>query len=412
MKSAGIISVGNELLTGRITNTNAAYLAEKLLSAGLKVTGCHTVADEIDSIKSALQCLAGQADIILITGGLGPTADDLTREALAVFLGVRLELRGDLLEDIRRFFVRADKSMPDTNKKQAYLPAGSEALINEIGTAPGIMAQKAGRVFFALPGVPAEMKIMFENAVLPKLQTLVSQQHIVIRKLKCFGTGESAIAQMLGSLMKRRRNPQINCTAEYGVISLWIIAQGRDRNSAEQMARNDEKVLREKLGNLVFGTDEQTLARIVGTELALQNKTIAVAESCTAGLLAKILTDIPGASRYFTQGWITYSNKSKTSRLGVQAELIERFGAVSRQVAEAMAVGARQKAGTDYAIAITGIAGPAGATEQKPAGLVYICMDSQQGCRTQGFVFCGDRDLVRHRAANTALNMLRLRLKN
>jgi nicotinamide-nucleotide amidase len=412
MKTAGIISVGNELLTGQTTNTNAMYLAEMLLSTGMKVVSCHTVPDEIDSIKEALESLAGKTDIILITGGLGPTDDDVTREAVADFLGVRLELKKDLLENISRFFAQRDKSMPDTNKKQAYLPRGSNALTNEIGTAPGIVAEKDGRVFFALPGVPNEMKIMFENTVLPKLQSLTRQQHIVSRKIKCFGAGESTIAEMLGSLMKRGRNPQINCTVEYGVITIWIIAQAEGEYSAARMVDEDEKIIRQKLGELVFGADEQTLAQVVGEKLALQKKILAVAESCTAGLLAKILTDVPGSSGYFTQGWITYSNESKTMLLGVPAGLIKKFGAVSEKVAETMAVGARQKAGADYAIAITGIAGPDGANEQKQVGLVYISLDSPDGCRTERYVLPGDRESIRLRAANTALNMLRLRLGN
>ena len=210
--------------------------------------------------------------------------------------------------------------------------------------------------------------------------------------------------------MQRGRNPLINCTVEYGVVTLHIIATAKDKNKARQMAENDEKSLRNTLGNLVYGTGEQTLAEVVGEKLARNKKTLAVAESCTGGTLAKLLTDIPGASRYFTYGWVTYSNRAKISELGVPADLIDKYGAVSEQVAQAMAQGARRKAGTDFAIAITGIAGPAGGSEQKPVGLVYVSVDSDSGCETERYIFSHDRDFIRLRAAQTALNMLRLQL--
>jgi len=210
--------------------------------------------------------------------------------------------------------------------------------------------------------------------------------------------------------MQRGRNPLVNCTAKHSIITLTITATAKDKDKANQIAENSEKSLRNKLGGLVYGTEEQTLAEVVGEKLAQQKTTIAVAESCTGGALAKLLTDIPGASRYFTYGWITYSNTAKTSELGVPADLIEKYGAVSEEVAQAMAQGARTKARTDFAIGITGIAGPAGGTEQKPAGLVYISIDSHNGCDTKHCLFFHDRQSIRLRAAQTALNMLRLKL--
>jgi nicotinamide-nucleotide amidase len=230
---------------------------------------------------------------------------------------------------------------------------------------------------------------------------------MVVRKLKCFGAGESSIAEKLGELMRRGRNPLINCTAKHGVITLYIIATAKDKIQAEQMAEKDEELLRNILGELIYGTGEQTLAEVVGQKLAQQKKTIAVAESCTGGTLAKLLTDIPGASRYFTHGWVTYSNDAKRSELGVSAHLIEQHGAVSELVAESMARGARKRAGTTFAIGVTGIAGPSGAGEQKPVGLVYISVDSDSGCVTKRFIFHHNRASIRLRAAQTALNMVR-----
>ncbi len=410
MKKASVISIGNELLNGQTIGTNASYLNGRLLSIGIPTISSYTVGDDIDLIVRMLNLASGDADVVLVTGGLGPTDDDATRQAFAKFLGVELRFKNELLERIQDFFSRRDLQMPEKTKVQAYIPAGTKALANNLGTAPGIMADYKEKLFFAMPGVPAEMKKMFEEQVLPELAKLTTGQAIVTRKLKCFGAGESNIAEKLGDLMQRGRNPLINCTVHYGVITLQIIAIAEDEDEAQLMAEKDEKTLRNILGELVYGTGEQTLAEVVGEKLAQAKKTIAIAESCTGGTLAKLLTDIPGASRYFTYGWVTYSNAAKVKELGVEADLIEKDGAVSYRIAEAMARGARKRAGTDFAIGITGIAGPSGGSEQKPVGLVYISVDSDNGCETKRFIFAHSRDFIRLQTAQTALNMLRLKL--
>jgi len=422
MKKASIVSIGNELLNGQKVDTNTTYLSGQLLSIGIPVVSFYTIGDDTDTIVRAFN-LAGtflNADIVLSIGGLGPTDDDLTRQAFAKFLGTELQLQEKLLDKIQNFFTRRNLPMSDKNKIQAYIPAGAKAIENTLGTAPGIVAEAKGKLLVALPGVPSEMKQMFAESVLPELARFVGgpppvldgrgTQAVVVRKLRCFGTGESNIAELLGPLMQRGRNPLINCTAKHGVSTLTITATAKDKDKAHHKAEKDEKLLRNKLGELVYGTEEQTLADVVGEELALQKMTIAVAESCTGGTLAKLLTDISGASRYFTHGWVAYSSTAKTGELGVPADLIEKYGAVSEQVAQAMAQGARTKAQTDYAIGITGIAGPAGGTEQKPVGLVYISVDSDNGCDTKRCLFSHDRQCIRLRAAQTALNMLRLKL--
>jgi nicotinamide-nucleotide amidase len=410
MIKASIVSIGNELLSGQTIDTNAAYISSKLLSVNIPAVSFYSIGDDEEAIVRTLELACRDADVVIATGGLGPTDDDLTRQAFAAFLDAELELQQELLQKIRDFFVQRSLQMPDKNEIQAYIPAGAKAVANDLGTAPGIMAQKGGKLLVALPGVPSEMKPMFEQSVLPEIERLSRGQAVVVRKLRCFGAGESAIAQMLGSMMQRGRNPLVNCTVQYGVVTLQIVATAGDKNKARKMAENDEKTLRNTLGKLIYGTGEQTLAEVVGEKLARNKKTLAVAESCTGGTLAKLLTDIPGASRYFTYGWITYSNPAKTSELGVPPELIDKYGAVSEQVAEAMARGARRKAGTDFAIGITGIAGPAGGSEQKPVGLVYVSMDSDAVCETERYVFSHDREFIRFRAAQTALNMLRLQL--
>jgi len=408
MKKAAIVSVGNEILSGRTVDTNAAYLGRELLSVGVPVVSTYTVGDDVDSITRVLNLAALDADIVLVTGGLGPTDDDVTRQAFAEFLGVELQLRAELLEKLENFFARRGLEMPEKNKIQAHIPAGAKPLPNNRGTAPGMIAEMDGKVFAALPGVPSEMKQMFSESVLPQLEQLTSGQAVVVQRLKCYGAGESTIAEMVGPLMQRGRNPLINCTVTFGEITLHVVAMANSRQEAQKMADKDVETLRNLLGDLVCGTGEQSLAEVVGLDLARYGKTLALAESCTGGLLAKLLTDVAGASRYFTHGWITYSNSAKTGQIGVSADLIKRHGAVSEEVAQAMARGARRQARADYAIGITGI----GATEQKPVGLVYICVDSDEKSEVNCCRFSGDRSSVRRRAAQTALNMLRLQLKD
>ena len=410
VKKAGILSIGNELLNGRTVDTNATYIAGRLRIVSLPVVSVHSVPDDVPAIERALALAAGEADVVVATGGLGPTDDDVTRQAFAGFMGVELVLRPDLLEKIRQFFDRRGMEMPARNSIQACIPQGAAAIENEMGTAPGIRAQKDGKRLFALPGVPAEMRHMLDTQVLSELRSLVTGQAIAVRRLKCFGAGESKVAQMIGDAMQRGRNPLVNCTVHTGVISLEVVATAADRAEAEKMAEREERSLRTVLGKLVYGTDDQTLAEVVGEGLLRTRKTLAVAESCTGGLLAELITDIPGSSRYFACGWVTYSNEAKYRELEVPPEMIDTYGAVSEQVAQAMAQGARRRAGTDYAIAITGIAGPGGGNEQKPVGLVYIAVDNGDSTDTSRYIFSFDRSSVRLRAAQTALNTLRLKL--
>ena len=411
MRKASIVSIGNEILSGQTVDTNTAYLSRELFSIGIPVVSSYTVGDDIDSIVRSLKLAASDAELVLATGGLGPTDDDLTRQAFAKFLGTELQLQNGILQKIDNLFTSRDLQMPAKNKIQAYIPAGAKALTNNLGTAPGIMAKVKDKLVVSLPGVPSEMMRMFEESVFPELRRFSGGQAVVVKKLKCFGAGESTIAELLGSLCQRGRNPLINCTVEYGVITLHIIATAKDKNKARQMAQKDEKMLTGLLGQLIYSTAEKTLSEVVGLKLAERKKTIAVAESCTGGTLAKLLTDVPGASRYFKQGWITYSNTAKISELGIPANLIKNYGAVSEQVAAAMAKCARKKAKTDFAIGITGIAGPTGGSEQKPVGLVYISVDSDTGCETKRFIFPHNRDFMRLQTAQTALNILRLKLE-
>lgn len=406
MKTACTISIGNELLCGRTVDTNAAFLASALASLSIPVRRHYTLGDEVDAIAETIQAAAAQTEIILITGGLGPTEDDVTRQGLARFLGAQLRLHQDQLEHITALFRTFRRDMPACNEIQARFPAGTEPLENSLGTAPGIFARHDGKLIFVLPGIPQEMKRMFQLVVAPLLKEQAGCQAILTRRLQCYGTGESTIAELLGEMMERGRNPLINCTVHRGVITLHIVAKADNISHAAQLAESDEQALREKLGDLVYGCDGQSLADVVGAKLLKRGRTIAVAESCTGGLLAKLVTDVPGSSRYFTQGWVTYSDEAKTTQLGVPRQMLDEHGAVSAEVAGAMAAGARRQSGSDYAIGITGIAGPTGGTEQKPVGLVFIGIDSDSGSNVKRHVFSRDRQYIRQRAANEALHGL------
>jgi len=409
--NAAIISIGNELLNGHTVNTNSNWLCGRLLTISIPVIYNCDIGDDIDEIKNAIEYASGKADIILITGGLGPTDDDLTRDGIAKFLGVKLEYHPDIFEKIKKFFAARNYPMPEKNKIQAYLPAGTSEIENNLGTAPGIFYKGNKKIIAAFPGVPSEMKQMFDESILPKLKGICGGDFLVVRKVRCIGAGESTIAEMLDDLMNRGRNPLINCTVDHGIITLHIVARAEDKKTAEAMAQKDIEKLRGILGKLIYGLDEQSLAEVVGQKLLEKKKTLATAESCTGGLIAKMITDVPGSSKYFTYGWVTYSNESKISELGVEKGLIEQFGSVSSEVSQAMAAGAREKANSDYAIAVTGIAGPQGGNEKKPVGLVYISIASDKGVDTEQFLFgLRNRDFIRLRTCQNALNLLRLKL--
>ena len=410
MKKASIISIGNELLSGDGLDTNSRWLSKRLLLMGIPTVSISTVGDDISMISDAIGQAASYAEIILITGGLGPTEDDLTRYAVADFLGAELTLRDKVFRQIGAFFKSRNITMNKINKIQAYFPEGAKVLGNSSGTAPGMMSMYRDKLIVAMPGVPSEMKPMFTEHVAGEIEKYGHGQVILTGKVKCFGTCESAIAGKLGDIMGRESSPLVNCTVSGGIITLHIVAIAPTEALAREMIDTQTHEICELLGDTVYSTEDKTLAQVAADELKKWKKTICVAESCTGGLLAKTLTDAPGATEYFTQGWVTYCNEAKISQLGVDRKTIEEHGAVSEQVALEMAHGARKNADTDVAIAITGIAGPRGRTEQKPVGLVYIAVETQNARNVHRFVFSYSREYVRQRAVLTALNLLRLEL--
>ena len=406
-----IICVGNELLNGHTVDTNSNWLCSRLLTASVSVVYSCCIGDDIKEIKNAIEYATQKAQIVLITGGLGPTDDDITRNAIAEFLNVKLVYHSQIDQKIKDYFKLRNYPMPARNSIQAYLPAGTSEIENPLGTAPGILYSDGKKIIASIPGVPSEMKRMFDETVLPRIEKFAQGDYVIVRKIGCIGAGESTIADMLGALMTRGRNPLINCTVNCGIITLHIISHSKDKQQAEILAEKDVEKLCGLLGDLVFGFDGESLAEVVGKKLLRDKKTLALAESCTGGLIAKQITDIPGSSGYFKCGWITYSNEAKISQLGVKEELIEKFGAVSAEVASAMAAGAKEKSGADFAAAVTGIAGSCGGSEQKPVGLVYIAIASEKSVETEKFLFGPrNRDFIRQRTCQNALNLLRLKL--
>lgn len=407
-----VISVGNEITLGQTVDTNTAWLSRRLAEVGVRVILHATVADEIAPLDREIRRGCELAELVLVTGGLGPTEDDLTRQALAAVLGAPLELHEDSLERIRTFFKERGRPMPEANAIQATFPAGSTPIENTCGTAPGMRAQVGRATIFVMPGVPREMRVMYDRDVLPFLRERTGGAVILARTILTFGAGESDVGERIRDLMQRGRNPTVGTTAQQAVIGVRIHAAGASPAEAATLLEQTSTEVRSRLGSLVFGQDDDTLWSAVVRDLIARGRTVSTAESCTGGLVAKRLTDVPGSSACFLDGVVTYTNAAKSRLLGVPPNLIAAEGAVSRSVAETMATNCCRLSGSDYAIAITGIAGPTGGTQEKPVGLVFIALADAAGCtvtETRWGAFL-TREEIRDRASKAAINLLRQRL--
>lgn len=408
--NARIISIGTELTYGLTVDTNAAWLSQRLAAIGVPVTMHVTVPDDAAVICDVVRRAASGATVVLVTGGLGPTADDVTRGAVADAAGKPLVVHARSLDRIRGYCERIERTMPASNEVQALLPDGADAIDNDCGTAPGFQVCIAEATVFVMPGVPHEMRAMYERAVAPRIAEGSSGGAIVTRTLRCFGAGEATMAERIADLMVGGRNPQVGITASEGVISVRIIARGLDPDDARSMADGEAALVRDRLGRYVFGQEEQTLQEAVAALLGERRLTVSTAESCTGGLLAKMLTDVPGSSGYFTGGFVAYANEEKARSLGVTGGLIDTHGAVSEQVAAAMAEGCRRVTGADLALSTTGIAGPTGGSPDKPVGLVYIARADASETAVRRLNLGGHltRAAIRDRACKAVLNFLRL----
>ena len=408
---AEIMSIGQELVLGEITDTNASYISTRLATLGIDVRYHTCVGDFAKDLAEVLGIATRRADVIVITGGLGPTADDVTRQVVAELCNAPLTLDEGSLRRIEALFRARNYVMSPNNRIQAMIPEGAEVIPNNNGTASGFCIKHGRAVMMTLPGVPSEMKRMFEEWVYPRVQTMTGNTGIIATKLlNCFGMGESLVGQKIHDLMDTSRNPYVGTMVHAGVVSVRIIAKAATSEAAQPLIAQAEREIRERLGNVIFGVNDEGLEHAVAAQLARVNMTLAVAESCTGGLVAHKLTNVPGISKYFLEGIVAYSNETKVEVLSVPKELIEKHGAVSAQVAEAMAKGVQVRSDANFAIGVTGIAGPTGATPTKPVGLVYIAVAIPGDVQVQEFRFGGSREDIKERAAKAALNMLRLRI--
>jgi nicotinamide-nucleotide amidase len=407
--NAEIIGIGSELLLGQIANTDAQYLSQQLSFLGVNVFWHTVVGDNRCRILEALRIASERSDIIITTGGLGPTMDDLSKETVAEFLGMTLEMHEPSLERIRGYFESMGRAMSENNAKQALFPREAIVLQNDNGTAPGAILEKNGKAYIVLPGPPFELQPMFDRYVVPYL-IKKSGQGIYSKVLRIFGIGESTVEVMVKDLLLNQNNPTIAPLASMGEVTLRITAKAASREEADALIQPLQEEIEKRLGNAVYGFDDDRMETVVVDLLRKKGHTLAAAESCTGGFITNLITNVPGASDVFLESCVTYSNQAKVSRLGVAEETLTAYGAVSRQTAMEMAEGIRCTSHADIGIAVTGIAGPGGGTAQKPVGLVYIALSDKNGTEARELRLTGDRLRIKNGSALRLLNWLRLHL--
>ena len=406
-----ILTIGTELLLGQIVDSNASWIAERLAEAGIDLFYKTTVGDNTSRIEAALRQALGRAEVVITTGGLGPTEDDLTRDVVAAVLGRPLRLDPAVLAHIERRFAHRRIPMSENNRKQAMVPEGAEVLHNPNGTAPGLFLKDGGRCVACMPGVPAEMKPMLTDQVIPRIrETFGIRSRIVSRVLKTCGISESKVDQAIGDYFREMRNPTIGVLAHAGEIHIRLTCKGEKPAEIARLLDELEEKIRQRLGSLIFGRDEDRLEALVGQLLRERKATLAVAESCTGGLIASRITDIAGSSDYFERGVVSYSIPAKEQILGVPEAILRGFGPVSLPVAQAMADGVRRLSGTTFGLASTGIAGPTGGTPDRPVGFVCIALSWDGGDVAREYRLHGGRELIKYRTAQMALEMLRRHL--
>ncbi|KPV39880.1 damage-inducible protein CinA [Alicyclobacillus ferrooxydans] len=397
------IAIGSEILLGQILNAHARTVSLAFAEQGFFLYYHTAVGDNLDRIANLLRQAGKRSNVIVITGGLGPTEDDLTREAVAQVLGRELHLVPDAVAEIERFFAGRGRPMPEVNRKQAMLIDGGEFLPNPNGTAPGQYVESEGVHYFLLPGPPLEMKPMLDNYVVLRLKQLLPNSSVLVsRTLHFCGIGESTVNEEVIDLLALQ-NPTVAPLASEGEMLLRITASAATAESAQELIAPLEKQLREQFPKYIYGVDSDSLPSVVGDALRARGATLSAAESCTGGLLSSMITAIPGASQYFFGGVVSYDNSVKSSVLGVSEETLKEHGAVSEEAAREMALGVRSACGTTFGVSITGIAGPGGGTAEKPVGLVYIGLADSDGCDVYRLQLRGSREQIRLRAAKQLL---------
>jgi nicotinamide-nucleotide amidase len=407
--NAEIIAVGNELLLGRISNDNAAYISGRLSEAGLKVNFHTAVGDDPGHLGEVLKTALGRSDVLVLTGGLGPTEDDLTGETVAVALGRKFVLHEKTLALIKKRYARMHRYMDGRNLKQAHVPEGATVLENSRGTAPGCIIEWKGRLVVLLPGPPSEMKPMFDKAVLPRLLK-ESSWEVKTVDLKIFGLGESLVEEKVSEFTGMGKNPSVATYVQEGEVTLRITARFGRGGKPDSILSPILKPVMRRLGRCVFSTQGETLPEAVGRLLIKKEISISVAESCTGGMLSEYLTGVPGISSVFSLGIVAYGNDMKIKLLGVGSGTLEKHGALSARTAEEMAAGIRKKARSDIGISITGIAGPGGGTPGKPVGLAFIGFSDGDGTFSRELNLIGDRRKIRRLCCLHALDIVRRRI--
>ena len=410
-----LVSTGTELLLGQIVNTNAPFLAGRLNELGFSVLYQTTVGDNRDRMKNVLKTAVERADIVITSGGLGPTQGDITKEVTAALFNKSMYLHEESARRIKHYFDERRLSMTDNNLRQAMMPEGSRIIANTCGTAPGVITEDEAseKIIINLPGPPRELSAMFETSVVPYLQARFGLQGaIVSRVLRTYGLGESALEERIKTYIAAQSNPTLALLARNGEIHVRITARADSEALALQLIDGLESQIRPLLQEHIFGIDDETLEASAGQLLSAGKLSLALAESCTGGLVSSMITDVPGSSRYLTGSIVCYSNAIKINQVGVPADIIAENGAVSPETAEQMAVGIKTKFQTDIGLGITGIAGPDGATKDKPVGLVYIAIAGPAGSICHEHYFTGSRTNIKHRTALAALTHLRQYLIN
>jgi len=407
---AEILTIGDELLRGEIVDSNKAFLSDRLFGLGIETRFQVSVGDHPEDMEDAFRRAAGRSHVALVSGGLGPTRDDLTIEVLARTFGRRLEVDQASLEAIKAFFARFGREMAPINAKQASFPQGAEVLFNPIGTAPGCLLEESGTLFFCMPGVPRELHRMMDEQVLPRIAERLAgiEGRPVVRTalLRTFGMGESNLDEELADIA-REDGVSLCFRTAFPDNYLRPVARGATASEAEARLARVCGAIRERLGPLVYGSDAESMEEVVGRLLREQGKTLAVAESCTGGLLGELITSVPGSSDYFVGGVVAYSDRLKVALLGVPEGMLREHGAVSEPVALAMAEGARERLGADLAVSTTGIAGPGGGSDAKPVGLVWVGFSGAGENGAQMFEFPLDRSRHRMVTAQVALDWVR-----
>jgi len=408
LMKAQIITIGDELLIGQTIDTNSAWMGAEMSKLGFDITRKTSIHDNHDDIMEILRSVTGKADVVLITGGLGPTSDDITKQALCEFFNSRMKTDQDVLAMIEEMIKRRGFHMNENNRKQAEVPEACTVLSNAAGTAPGMWFEKEGTIIISMPGVPVEMKHIMNHHVLPKLKNRFFSQAIIHRNIMTYGMPEAKLAEMLTGF-EASLPPEIKLAylPSFGIIKLRLTGTGPDPDSLDQVIEKQVKNLNEIIPELIFGENEEMFETVIGKLLFERNLTLSTAESCTGGKIAQMLTSVPGSSAYFKGSVVAYDNDIKKEVLGVPGNLIENFGAVSRQVVESMAAGVRDLMKTNFSVATSGIAGPDGGTEEKPVGTIWISVASEYGIVSEKQIYGGDRNTNINRFSIAALSLLR-----